>query len=180
MRHVLALSVLVVCFVAQAGAGMPGSDGFTIYGFELPQLHAGEYLLSARGTISSTDVEIDAADPDYDYSTTSGLTCYDVRSVYAATDQILIRFGLTYYPGQTVDEVDQLHMGSAVQAYKLEQDATLKPDIGLVFRPSRVLEFYGTWSREASHRDFSEEYTYRGSDQETSNFRFGVNYFGSF
>lgn len=174
---VLVLCVLVAIVAVQAEAGTATSDGFTVYGYELPQLRAGEYLLSARGTVSSSEFVIDAAEPDFGYTSEQDLTFFDFTGVYAATDHVFLRVGLSYYPEQTVQEVDYVGLGSGAD-FGHEQDSYVRPDLGLVIRPSRALELYGTWSREVAGTEYTEGYFYEGSASEVTTLRFGVNYFG--
>ncbi len=169
----------VVSFAILISGTVAGQDTeryYQPYGFRLPVLSAGEYVVSGSGFYYTSK----SVRTDYSGDT----TLYDYKNVYsslqatvAITDRFLVRGDLSYYPKQTVND----YTGFRCEREYVEQDGYLSPSLLVVYRPVRSLELYGDFGfstsdlltyeecsdeafyyRETKYRRFSFGFTLQG------------------
>ncbi len=134
---------------------------FTPYGFQYPNLTAGQYALTLRGDYSDfkynrksgTNSLIDRHFEVNSYATFSGLL--------ALTDQFMISADVEYHPRRFAS--DQLTSVSVLASPRLRelQYSSFRPSFGLVYKPSSNLEIFGNFGysyNEYDFRDYNDYY----------------------
>ncbi len=153
------------------------SNFYTPYGFRLPNLNQGEYILSGWGNYYSSEYSLNYNSPHEFYNSDYSNFNLNLRSVYALTNQILFRLNLSYYPEQIIRDSDS-------DDYKQEttMESHIAPDIMIVFKPISSLEIYGTYYYQniKDNDKFIPEsfFGYKGSKDKNERISFGFNYYG--
>ncbi len=176
----------VLLFVPIAAQDQP--HYFTPYGFRLPVLAKGEYILSAYGGYFKTSTEsknfdesVDAAEYDItDYY-------FSFRSALALTDKLLFQSKFVYYPKRDLRYYKYPVYGGGDSLYYRSSTGTargeLNPSATLVFRPITTLEFF--FDVSLSSRTIINEYdpsvedrAEKQSKRTSRTFSFGLTYLG--
>jgi hypothetical protein len=177
---------LVFSLVGTA-AGQELSHLYQPYGFQLPMLKAGEYLVSASfngwddestvhyiDNFSTPTIEFDEVrESNWQYASVSG--------VIGISDKFLTEVVLNVYPSITNNTISSFYpTEESVQT--ADNNTYLAPMLKLVFRPSTNLEFFGQFRTETRtityDRTNAPSFWIDNVEDKHTDFAVGVSYFG--
>ena len=175
---VLFVISLAALIIGGASAAQDLSHYNTPYGFRLPMLSGGEFVVTGYGNYNKSET-------DRTYYQGTSLNHYtksfnsSLRGVVALSDKLLIQGELLFYPGQQISRFP----GFPCDYEYVEQDAYLSPGFTMVFRPSPVLEVYGdvmfaTADRKQYEECSPEAFLY--DEVKYQRISFGFTYLGRF
>ena len=137
--------VIICSFMAAGSHAQNPTDYFTPYGFQLPNLQKGEYLVSLWGNYYDYSDKLQPENPDDINRNSSHHQYFTFRGVYAFTDILLLRVQLVFNPSRVQYEYEYANQ-SAVPIYRLNRqipNSYINPYIGIGFKPNTSLEIYG-------------------------------------
>lgn len=162
------------------------SDYYTPYGFQLPNLKAGQYLVSLRGDYEDLKYNRKSAH-NYEIDRKTTLNSFALaQGVFAVTDYLLVTSSLRYFPRRMVSEQLRSTLLFATAKTTELRFNSLRPSFGLVFKPRPNLEIFGNFDYyyyEYDLRDYADyyvdDYEVRPFWERSKRISVGVNYLGS-
>ena len=186
MNRIISAAIILVVLRAGSPYAQTISDFFTPYGFKLPNLKAGQYLLSVRGDYE--DLKYNRkTDHNYEIDRKTTLNSYaSAAVVLAVTDRILLTTSLGYYPRRLASEQLRSTLFFATAKTTELQYGSLRPSLGLAFKPKPNLEIFGSFDYyyyEYDKRDYADYYDdnfeVRPFWERSRRVSIGVNWLGS-
>jgi len=187
----LVMVLALVCITAPNASGEDFSRFYRVYGYQLPMMERGDYVLSLtydhqnsfREYLWSTDDEPSTV--DYRDRT------FHLNAAVAMTDKILIETRIGFQPEQTVTkyvnirpEYSPEHGTTLVsEPVKITQASEILPSATLIYRPGGRFELYGSISYvsiDSENTATGVSYGYLAREKhEMTSFSFGITYSGS-
>jgi hypothetical protein len=180
------LLLLSVCLSASVTA-QEMSHLYGVYGFQLPLLEKGEYVLSAsfngRYGKATTHYLYTAGSPALEWD---GIYEYSqeyarLSGVLAITDNLLAEVSMVLYPSQET-RVTTSGMPESRSEERGTESTALSPTFMLVFRPKANIECFGRFYTENLKTTYEQtptsDWTAPYDKSTYSSFSVGVSYFG--
>jgi len=185
------MMVLFAVCIAVGNAGAQDlSHYLTPYGFRLPQLERGEYVLSATGNFYASDYKsIRQEAADYGWEDEYRQYVVNFSATCALTDQLLVQGGIGVSPSYRSDRTK--NWGH----YSLEPDsivretiegnlkASVQPSLTIVFRPQPTLEIFVsgelmTRNVDVTYDRVTDPWDDKRQEQDSKYLYFGITYLG--
>ncbi|MCP4704063.1 MAG: hypothetical protein GY865_05595 [candidate division Zixibacteria bacterium] len=109
------------------------------YGFRLPFMEKGEYIISLNYYNYSSRATTDYNTPDYSSSKYDDINIA-LKSTIALSKKLLIQSGVVFYPNQISSEYRSYVYNDYL--YDDKQKSYMRPNFLVVFRPTRSLEIW--------------------------------------
>jgi hypothetical protein len=185
MRTRTTFVILILACLASTGSARTWTPpGVRLYGFVFPELLPGDYIVSLSAHHNSAESAFEASDPDGGFDVEYKRMHLRLAGVLAMTDRTSLGVNFLFYPEQTIRS-REYHSAEFPYVSEEEQSAYLRPEVVLAFRPTRTLEIYGGWSREAPTTTLVYDVEPDSGDiievaTDGTSFYGGINYYGSF
>jgi hypothetical protein len=190
MVRLKGIVLLAACLVAGAACAQDLSHYVTPYGFRLPQLEQGEYVLSASGNYYGGDYKSIAQDPaDYGWDSEYREYFASFSATCALTDRLLVQGGLSLSPSHRSQRVKHWFRYSfdsdtvVQETIESELQANVRPNLTIVFRPQPTLEIFATGQLTKQNTDVTyshptDPWDDKRQEQTSTYLYFGITYLG--